>query len=522
MAQVTPVVFLAVAAFLLNVVLSRMIHLEREQIGALKALGFANRTIALHYTKLALLIAGLGIVLGIAIGAYLGLAMTKMYIQFFRFPILQFDMAAKTPLAAALIAGMAAVGGALGAIRQAASLPPAEAMRPPPPMQFRPSLAERLGARWRLRQTTRMILRQLSRRKGRAALSCAGIAIAAGTFISMAFTSDAMDYMIAIQFGLSNREDAAITLFEARDRGALWDVAHLPGVLAAEPFRAVAVRLRHSHFSKRSTIMGLTAGADLHRPINTALRPISLPPDGLVLSSKLAEMLHVRSGDMVEVEVMEGRRPTRRIRVAGISEQYIGNGALMDIAALNRLMFEGAVISGAYLMLDDARRDAFYARLKQIPAASGVTLRAAIISVVEDTLADIIRWFTAINTAFASLVVFGVVYNNARITLSERGRELASLRVLGLTRREISVLLFGELAIITLAALPLGCLFGYGLSVMMVHNFDTELYRIPLIIDRSTYGYAVVVTVAAALASALVVRRRLNRLDLVKVLKTRE
>jgi putative ABC transport system permease protein len=129
---------------------------------------------------------------------------------------------------------------------------------------------------------------------------------------------------------------------------------------------------------------------------------------------------------------------------------------------------------------------------------------------------------TGILIFFACVIAFGVVYNGARIALSERGRELASLRVLGFTQREIAVMLLGEQAILTLLAVPLGWVLGYGLSWLITIAIDTELMRLPLVLSPQTYFRAFVIVLAAAALSGLLVRWRLRRLDLIEVLKTRE
>ena len=367
-----------------------------------------------------------------------------------------------------------------------------------------------------------MILRHLSRWPLRAALAVIGIAMAMGLLIGSSFSLDAMEHMIDISFNVIDRQDASVTFSAPRHGRALQSMARAPGVLHAEGFRSVAATLRNGHRQRRETIVGLSPDARLSRVVDTRLQAVTLPEHGLVLSDKLAELLDVTTGDSVEVSIAEGRRPTLELQVTRIAKTFLGTSAYMALPALNRVMREPGQLSGAHLLLDSRQVAALHRHLKSLPAVAGISLQEEAQAAFHDTLQESLGTFTFFNTFFAALIAIGVVYNSARVSLSERGRELASLRVLGLTRGEVSYILLGELALLTLLALPLGAALGYGLAAFLTHSFDTELFRIPLIVHSSTYGYAALVVVLAALVSGLIVRRRIDHLDLVAVLKTRE
>lgn len=519
---VVPVIFLAVASFLLHTVLTRLITLEREQIGALKALGFTDREIGWHYGKLSLVVAAMAYVLGLILGLWFGYVMASVYAEFFRFPSLEFSIRSEGFALAAILTVAVTLLGVRRPVQNAMKLPPAEAMRPAPPASFKPTIFERMGLHERLYPVSRMIVRQLERNWQRATISSLGVAAAVGMLIASSFSLDAIDFMVEFQFSRADRSNVTMSLNEPQSKRAFYDAQHLPGVLNAEPFRTVPVRLRFEHLSKRLGIMGVAPGGDLFRSLDIDLQPVPIPSDGIVLSNKLAEILNVTTGDRLTVEVLEGRRPTHEVHVSGIVESYVGLSALMDIRALNRMMLEGPSVSGAWLNVDTAQLNRFHAQVKETPEIAGISMRREALLSFLDTMGENLKTMTIANTVLAGLIAFGVVYSAARISLSERARELASLRVLGFSRREISSILLGELAIIVLAALPLGCLMGYGLVWVIVQGMDTELFRIPFVIDRSTYGTAVLSMLVAAAFSALVVRRRLDHLDLVAVLKTRE
>jgi putative ABC transport system permease protein len=522
-AVVSPSIFLSVAAFLLNIAVSRLVGAQREQIAALKAFGYGGREIAGHYLKLVLVLVLAGLVLGTALGAWLGHAMTGMYAEFYRFPEFSYHLDADIVLWALVISGGAALAGTLGSIRRAARLPPAEAMRPEPPARYRPTFVEHvLPQRW-LSPAARMVLRNLARRPVRTFLSALGIALATSVVILGNFVEDAVDVLIDFQFFASQRQDVTVTFVEPAPARVLSALRHLPGVREVEPFRAVAVRVRHGHRERRLGVQGLPADPRLHRTLDAHTgEALVLPPEGLVVSAKLAEVLGIPLGEVVTVEVLEGKRPVRAVPVVGLLHDYSEPAAFMRREALNRLMHEGDAYSGAHLAVDRDKLDDLYTTLKQAPKVAGVTIKEAALRSFEKTLAENLLMIKAINVAFACVIACGVVYNNARIALAERSRDLASLRVLGFTRGEVSAILLGELGVLTAAGIPAGLAIGYGMVQGAVVAMDTELQRIPGVVGPATYALAVVVVVLAALASGLWVRRGLDKLDLVAVLKARE
>jgi len=520
--RIIPPVFLGVAAFLLHMVVSRLIETEREQIGLLKAFGYADRDVGWHYLKLVLALTGLGVLMGFALGAWLGFGMTALYAKFYDFPILLYQPAPEMFVVAALVAGGATVAGTLTAVHRAVTLPPAVAMVPAPPVSYRRDALSRSALGQAVDGPTRMVVRHIARWPVRSGLTVLGIAASVALLIASLFSFDSIETMIDVQFFRTHRQDATVVFTEARQDAILTEVARLPGVLRAEGVRNASVRLRAGHLSRRAAIQGMEHDAVLSRVLDAELRPVALPPAGLVLSSKLASLLAVRAGDRVTVEVLEGKRRTVAVPVSAVVEEYIGAEAYMDRAALNHLMGEGPVVSGAHLQIDASRTDALFRRLKELPMLAGVTLRAASVGAFRATVAETMSIVLSFYVAFGGLIAFGVLYNSARITLSERGRELASLRVLGFTRGEVAYILLGELAVLTALALPLGCLLGYGLAAVIAAGLDSDLFRVPLVIEDRTYGIAVLVVLLSAIGSGAAVGWRVARLDLIAVLKTRE
>ncbi|HHM04746.1 MAG TPA: FtsX-like permease family protein [Gammaproteobacteria bacterium] len=522
LANIFPGIFLGVAAFLLNVVVTRLVATQREQIAALKAFGYGNGAVTGHYLKLVAVVTAIGVALGLGLGWWLGGQLSAIYMEMFRFPYLLFELRPAVVLQAAFITAAAALAGTVFAVARAARLRPAQAMRPEPPARYRATLIERLGLRRWLSQPSRMILRHLARRPVKSLLSVVGIALALAIVMSGRFQQDTVNYMVKVQYGLSQRQDLSVTFTDPTAYRARAELLSLPGVTHVEGYRAVPVRFRHHHLSYRSLIRGMEPGGDIQRVLDADLRPITLPQAGVVLTDYLGRLLDLRPGDRLTVDVLEGARPTREVTVVGLAREYLGVSGYMSLDGLNRFMREGRALSGAYLAVDKPALPEIYRKLKDTPRIASVVVREREIANFNQTMQETMLFFTYVASVFAVVIAFGVVYNSARIALMERSRELASLRVLGFTRGEISYILLGELGLLTLAAVPLGMVMGWGLCALIAVNLDSDLYRVPLILEPATYAYSATVVLVAALISGLVVRRKLDRLDLIAVLKTRE
>jgi putative ABC transport system permease protein len=522
MSRTLPPIFLLVAAFLLNVTLSRVVALEREQIGLFKALGYRNVDVALHYVKLVVVIAVIGIVIGSAAGTWLGTYITELYGDFYRFPFLVFVQNPDLYFAAAALSLVAAIVGALRALRDVVTLPPAVAMQPPAPPRFRRLLPARLAIRNVLSQPIVMMLRNLTGHPIRAMFTTLGLALATGILMASLFLNGTMEALIDVTYFMSDRQDAMVSFVERRPLNVVNEVARLPGVVAAEAYRAVPVRIRRGNVERRVVISGRPRDAELSRIIDVELRPVVLPEAGLAISSWLARILGVRTGDFVEVDLLDGQRRTVSLPVVALVEDYFDMQGMMDSDALAGLMREAPAANSVNVSLDASARDRFYDAIKRLPTVGGLVLQRVSLANFREQIAVLVTTMANIYTGLAVVIAFGVVYNNARISLSERARELASLRVLGFTPSEAFRILLLELALLTLVAQPPGWAFGYGLAWTLKTNLAADVMRAPLIVEHSTYVFASAIVIFAAAFSALVIRERINRLDLVAVLKTRD
>jgi putative ABC transport system permease protein len=442
-----------------------------------------------------------------------------MYHLFFRFPQLDFVLDSRVLVAAAGVSALAAFAGVAGAVRRAVRLPPAEAMRPEAPASFRPALIERLGgARW-FSASFRMALRNIERRPVRSGLTCLALALATGILIVPNSFRDGVTYVIDFQWDIVQRQTVTLTLVEPGPARAIADFRHLPGVELAEPFRYVPIELRAGPVMRRLTLQGLPARGTLSRVIDAEPRQLTLPARGIVISAKLADILHVRPGDEVIAKVLEGRERELAVPIVGLAEDFAGMAAYMELHALNRLLLEGDRISGAHLVVNAGLWPDFLAAVKNTPRVAGCVIKNSIRDGFRKTTAESIGLLQNMYLVFATIVAFGIIYNSARISLSERARELATLRVLGFTRGEVGAVLVGELVLLTVVALPIGLVIGSGFAKGILASVNTETVRLPLVLTASNYAFAVLVVALASALSALFAARKLADINLVSALK---
>jgi putative ABC transport system permease protein len=518
---ILPSIFLGVAAFLLNVVISRLVATQREQIAALKALGYPNASVAAHYLKMVMVIVAAGFVLGLALGDALGAMLMGLYAEFFRFPVFEHHVAPSLVLIALGLTVATAVGGTLNAIAATVRLTPAEAMRPPAPGRYRRTLFERLGLTG-MSTGLRMILRNMERRPWRTSLAIFGVAASVAIVIMGNFFRDAIEVIVDSQFRLVMRNDLAVWTLEAVPDRARGELLRLPGVTAVESSRFVPVTLVHGHRRERNQIRGYETVPVLYRIIDVDNRETVPAGEGLVLTDRLADKLGVRVGDMLQVEVLEGRARTLQLPVDATVREMMGLNVYMNRPALNRALGDGDLSGGFSVAVDRGAEARVLDATRKMPRVVGAFSKASMLRNMEEISARNIRIMSTVLTAFAAVIAVGVVYNNARIALAERTWELASLRVLGFTRGEVSAVLLGEMAISIAVALPLGMVLGWGLVHVLAGALKSDQFFFPVVIQPRTYAWAAICVVVAAAASALIVRRRIDRLDMVAALKTRE
>ena len=522
MAAILPPIFFGISAFLVSMVMGRIIALERSEIGLLKAIGYSNTEICLHYLMLAGLIAVVGVGLGWIAGTVLARDTAAQYAEFFNFPYVIFQVSYWVYAAAGLAGLLTTSLGAAQAALKAAKLAPAIAMQPPAPPRFRRSFIDEAMARLMLAQSTVMILRSLLRWPVRSFLTSLGLALAVASVIAATFINDSLDEIVDLAFYQTNRQDAMLLFATDVPEAAVEDVRHLPGVLQAESQQFHAATLRNGHLSKRVAVESRRPNNDLSRVLDAEGRLLDVPRGGLVLSERLAGHLDVQVGESIEVQFLSGRRETVLLPVMELVELHFGLGAYMDFESMNALFRQAPRVSTVNVTLDENQTEALHAAIKETPQITGIVEMNENRRSFQDTIEQNIVVMNTIYIGIAVLITVGVTYNAARIQLSERARELASLRILGFGRGEVSYILMGEMMLIAFIAQPIGWLIGAWIAHLMTNAFTSDLYAIPLVLKPSTFTIASLVVLAAALVSVMFVHRRLDGLDLVAVMKTRE
>jgi putative ABC transport system permease protein len=519
MGLVAPFIFLAVAAFLINVVMSRLIQTQREQIGMLKAIGYSNWEVGRHYYKMASAVTLVGALIGVSMGLWMGSGLVTMYAEFFRFPILTYHFSLSIAILSVATCFAAVYAGIYFAIKAAIDLPPSEAMRPEPPASYKASFLTSYQWLKNLSYFSRIILRQIERRPRRAILSVLGLAMAMSILIFSFFIEDSIERLLDMQYQHAQLEDVNISFVEPIKTTSLTSVKAMQGVIMAEPIRSVAVIMKYGHREKNISLTATIKEPMLRKVLDLNLNQLTIPDSGLLMSQSLAEILKVKQGDYVTVQVLEDHQPELELEVVKISRQWIGIGAYINTDYLHRMLNQENRMNSATLLVDPLHQAELFQRLKNTPNIIGMNVVDQLRETFTEVMAENLYKSMMTNIFFATLICFGVIYNTARIALSERWRELASLRVLGLSNREVAYLLFGELSLLTMVAIPLGFLLGDFLAYGMTISLDTELFRVPFYIEHSTYGYGVIILLASTVVSFYLVWRQLTQIDLVTAQK---
>lgn len=521
-ATIIPTIFMLVAAFLLNIVTGRLVNIQRQQIATLKAIAYSDWKIAAHYVKLITVIVIIGAVIGVPFGAWMGKQMVIIYRDYFYFPKFDYQLSLKVILAGIAISFAAAMSGTIGSLLKVLRLQPAAAMRPQAPRSYRSSIFDRTLLRVIKSPALKMILRYILRFPLRSFYTTIGVALSVAVVMLGLFWKDSIFQIMNLEFMISNRSHAIVTFHEPISQRVLTEISKLTGVLSVEASRTVPVELSSQHYSYKTALVGLQSGDKQRQVLNKRFRRMNIPEQQVLISKELAKRLHVKVGDPLQVEVLQGKRQKFTITISDLVNDYMGLAAYTSLTNLNQRLQEGEVISTATLLIDQNYLHQLYQNLSNIPKVATVQLKSSIMRVFEETFAKHIFTFTAFFTGFAIVIAVGIVYNAARITLAERAWELATLMVLGFTRREVSTLLLGGLSLEVLAGIPIGWLIGYYLASLSIYLIPTEVIRIPFLIETSTLANAAIVTIIASILSAYLVRRKIKHLNLIAALKSFE
>jgi len=519
---IVPSIFLGVAIFLLNIILRRLVSTQRDEIAILKAFGYTNTQVGLHYLGFSLIPIVLGGALGTLLGAWGGAALTDYYTIFFHFPSLDYVFRFHEAIMSISLSTLAAGFGSLSAVKQAIKLPPAEAMRPDAPAVFREFFLEKIGLKKWVSVPWRIIIRNLERRWWKSLLSAVMIGFAVAIMIVGRYSYDAIEHMMFVEFDLKHHEDLTLMFTEPLPKSVLYELSRMNGVRDVETLRDEPARLSHKYRSRRIAITGVQQNSHLRTLLDSDLNHFKVPNNGLLLTTRLATILGAQPGDTLTMTFLHGEQHTHKVLLAGTIDEMFGLSAYMKKDLLDRLAGSYGASSSAILTVDPNQKDSLYAAFKAMPNVTGSIFIKSMKENFSKDVTESMIVSTIILIGFACIIAFAVVYNGARISLSERGRELASLRVLGMTKDEISVILLGEQALLTAIGVPIGFLFGSGLSALMPGAYESDIFRMPFVLTAANFIFAFIIIIMVAFASGLIIKERLHHLDLIAVLKTRE
>ncbi|UCC30546.1 MAG: FtsX-like permease family protein [Phycisphaerales bacterium] len=522
-ATIMPAIFLGVAALVLNILMIRMAQRQRTTIGTLKALGYSDRSVMVHFLSFGLVVGIVGGLAGAALGTLLAYVMIEMYAEFFQFPRFVFRAYPDLLLIGMAISVAFAVAGTARGVWEVLKLRPAEAMREKPPERGGAIFLERFPRLWHVMGfRTHIALRTVFRNRTRTLTAVIATALSTAIiFMSMA-TYDAFLYLVDYQFDKVAHSDVDIGLRDEKSVLALFESRALPGVDYAEPLLGLRCDLRHGRNARRMTIIGLSSRHRLITPLRADGKPVQIPGEGLVLSRKLAELLGVRLGDSLELTPVRGRRETSRVRVASIVETFLGMDCYADVRYLSRIVGESLAVNSVQLAVSAPQVPVLYEAIKELPNAQGLSVRTDAKDIIETTLVETSLFSIGVMVLFAGMIAFGSTVNNALIEIGDRIREISTLRVLGYRPGQIAGILFRESMLTFMAGLALACPLGYGMLHLIAAAYDSELYRMPVVIRPIVVLYTFVLVALFVLLAQWIVLLQIRKLDWLQGMKVKE
>jgi putative ABC transport system permease protein len=522
-ATIMPAIFLFVAVLVLNVLMNRFAQSQRTIIGTFKALGYSNWRIVEHYLSFGLVIGFAGGAVGIVLGLSIARGLMQLYKGFFQFPNFTYHAYPDLLLAGMVISVVFAVAGTAKGVWRVLQLHPAEAMRPRPPERGGAIGLERFQPLWRrLGFRTHIALRGLFRNYGRSltAVICSLLSVA---IIFAALTMrHSMHYLVEYQFEQIGHSDADLALRDARSMDSLFEARRLVGVSYAEAVYGLGADLRLGRVSRRMSITGLAAGHHLTTPLDERMQPIDIPPAGLVLSTKLAELLHAQVGDQLELTPVLGHRLPRQVPVASIVKEYMGLVAYADLAYLSHLVDEPPMLNSIQLAVEPSRVNDLYRAVKDQPDVAGIGVRSQTKANIVNTLLRTMIFSISLIVLFAGIIAFGSILNASLIEIADRTRDIATFRVLGYRPLQVAGIFFRENGLIFGVGLLVGIPFGYVMVRIISRVYNTELFRMPVIVSRDIVLLAAGLSCLFVLIAQWFVFRQIRRLDWLEGIKVKE
>jgi putative ABC transport system permease protein len=520
---ILPVIFLGVAAMVLNILLRRMAERQRVIIGTLKSLGYSDRSVLLHFIGFGVVVGLIGGVAGVLVGVATTGAMIEMYKSFFQFPSFTMKTYPDVLLIGVAISVAFSTVGAARGVWRVLKLEPAEAMRPAPPEKGGAVFLERFPFLWkRLSFRSHIAIRSLVRNYKRSLGGVLATGLSAAIIFMTLAMYDATFFLVDYQYEQVLHSDADIGMRDDKSIAALYEARALPGVDYAEPLLSLVCDLTNGRYSRRMAITGLPREHRLTTPRQADYSPIDIPPSGLAMSSKLAEILHLKLGDHVQLTPVRGRRETVSVPVNSIVESFLGLECYADLEYLSRIVDEAKAVNAVQLAVNPAKLDELFREIKELPNAQGLSLRADAKANIDETLTEVMASSLGLTILFAGLLAFGTMLNSSLIEIGDRTRDISTFRVLGYKPLQVAGVFFRQNLIISALGLAAAYPFGYAMNVLLMEFYDTELYRMPVVIRPSSIIGTALSAALFVLITQYFVYRTIRRLDWVEGLKVKE
>ena len=521
---IIPPIFMGVTALVLVVLLNRMVRHERTQIGVMKAFGYSDASVAAHYVWFALVLGLAGCLAGYFGGVLVVKWVMQIYIRVFQFPTFRMDIYPIIMLQSAVLTMVCAAAGAFGAARQAARIEPAIAIRAEAPKYSRRIFLERFNLIWgSLSFSSKMIARNMARYKFRAVFTLSGVAMSTAMLLMGWFLMDAVIYMIDFQFSQTQLEDVRVLLNGEQGKDTYHDLQRLSDVKAVEPVLQYPFEARTNWRKKEIAIVGIPAQSTLWRLIDTQGNRVEIDKHDFVLDERLAEQLGVQPGDELVLKPLMGRVPKeRRVHVTKIVKQYLGMGSYMEIEALSRVLDEPFAMNTALVRSEWQRARELDKSLRDVAAIASVRIKEDSHANLKKSLGESMRAVNVIILGFAAAIAFAIIYNSTIVSLTERHRELAALRVMGYLPSEVGRLIYNENLLLSAIGFVVGIPLGIGLCGLIVMAYENDLFRLPFKIGLRAYALTILTTFCFVTVANLAARRKILQLDMVEALKMRD
>ncbi len=525
MATMMPLIFLSVAALVLNVLMTRLAEQQRSIVGTLKALGYGNAVIRAHFLKVGCIVGLCGGLAGCVLGYFMAAGLTVTYKSFFTFPRLDNLFYPGLMLLSVTIALVFGLLGTLRGVAHVTRLNPAEAMHEQPPTQGGSVFLERLPWFWRnLGFRWQLSLRNLFRNRVRTLVGVFAAAMGTALLVCTFGMVDSLQYMANFQFDKILLSDFQLTFRQELDQGAVYEMAATPGVVKVEPLLEVACDFLNGHRSKKGRIMGLVRGAQMTVPRDAKGNAVAVPSAGLLMSRRMAAILDVRPGDSLTITPTKGLQQPRTVRVAQIIDSMFGLSVYADYHYLNTLIHESAAVSALQLrtQMTPKQLRGFLKQCKQYPQLAGIGNRDLQRGLIQKSFVDKLGGMAYPLIFFGAIIFFGSILNASLIGILERKREIATYRVLGYTALEVGNLLLRENILINGAGILLGLPLGWWMLDGMAQQYQNDMYSMPCVIDPQSWIVSVVLAIVFVLLCQCIIQRSISRLNWNEALSMKE